>query len=157
MKATDYTSEAKAAAYANYRFGQGLEAVNRDELYLLQKYLASTSLSESSVLVDLGSGTGRIIDQLLKTPVKTIYAVDLSNAMLDQLEKKYVRELKEKKIKTIVASSDKTGLKLNTANGITAFHLFKHLSKIHKHIEDFKYNTEHATSSNCLVMNWPKQ
>lgn len=129
MKSSDYQTRKQAMFYSKYRFQKGLSWVSRDEFNVLNNYLGGTNLG-GKVFIDLGSGTGRIINILLKQNPGKIYAVDESKAMLNELKKNYPKEVRLRKIQQIITSADDTSLKGASADLITAFHLVKHLPDI---------------------------
>ena len=125
MKSTDYKTEKQAHTYAQYRFDKGLSQVSQDELNLLNRWLSD--LGKWRLFTDLGSGTGRVLPILLKYSPKKIIVVDQSDAMLGQLQKEFAKEIKNKQIKVVKTFSDRTSLRPNSMDVVTAFHLIKHL------------------------------
>lgn len=129
MKKGDYKTLAQAQKYYQERFTNGLEIVNYDEMNILNKWLKNFP-AEGKIVLDLGSGTGRVLENLLNYKTKKIYALDKSDAMLNFLGRIYTKETKDSKVEAINSTSDKIPLNNNSIDLVTAFHLFKHLSVI---------------------------
>lgn len=130
MISSDYKTEKQARAYLEHRFHKGLNKVNQDELRLLDTWIAEFETRKNLTFADLGTGTGRFLNTLLKYSPNKVFALDQSRAMLDQLGKKYLNQIKSKNIELIVSSAEKTGLKTKSIDLVTAFHLMKHLPNI---------------------------
>ena len=69
-------------------------APNWDEICIfnmdnINRILQLAKVGEGHRIVDVGCGTGVLIDPLLQCGVKEIYAVDLSKAMIDKAREKY--------------------------------------------------------------------
>lgn len=129
MKKGDYKSIAQAKKYHQRRFKNGLEIVNLDEMRILNSWLAKIPI-KNKVILDIGTGTGRVVNSLLNYNVKKIYALDKSQAMLELLSKIYNEEIKKGRVESINASSRRIPLNTNSVDIITSFHLFKHLPDI---------------------------
>lgn len=127
MISSDYKTEEQAQKYSNFRFNKGLNSISKDELSLLSKWLGHKSFNKQTTFVDIGTGTGRVLDTLLNYKSNIIIAVDQSNAMLSQLKKNYQKQIQSKKIRLVNHNSNNTGLKSNSVDVVTAFHLIKHL------------------------------
>lgn len=130
MIPSDYKTKKQAQVYSEYRFHKGLSQVNQDELNLLDKWLKQRDTEEKPTFADLGTGTGRVLSVLLKYNLNKIFAVDQSKAMLNQLAKNYIEQIKNGKIHLIVNDASQTGLKTGSIDLVTAFHLLKHLLNI---------------------------
>ena len=127
MIPTDYKTKKQAQQYSDYRFQKGLNQVSLDELILLDKWLSRITSNRKRVFVDLGTGTGRVLNTLLAHNPDKIIAVDQSDAMLFQLRENFSKKVKNKKILLINQRSDETKLESDSINAVTAFHLIKHL------------------------------
>lgn len=129
MKKGDYKTFSQAREYHLGRFKNGLKRVNLDEMRILEGWLANIHI-KNKIVLDLGTGTGRIVDTLLKQEPKKIYALDQSKAMLDYLTQIFKTQIEKQTVETINSSSDDISLKSNSLDLVTAFHLFKHLPNI---------------------------
>lgn len=136
MKTGDYKTTNQARNYQYKRFGNGLLLVSQDEISLLDSWLSLIPASQSNSYLDLGSGTGRITEKLLRQKSKMVYALDSSAAMLTLLRKNHSREIEKQKLKILGASSDKIPLGSASVDLITAFHLFKHLPDINPTLKE---------------------
>lgn len=131
MKKRDYSTLKQASEYYKKRFAKGKELVSRDETSLLGKWIKEkTKRNQPLIFLDIGTGTGRAVNELLKHHPKTIYASDNSPAMLDYFKKLFSKELDKGLIKLIKAPSDKINLPDGSIDIATSFHLFKHLPNI---------------------------
>lgn len=128
MKAGDYQTPKQANQYLNKRFDGGLSKVAVDEALILREFLKKAGLDEPTSL-DLGTGTGRVVKELLKFNPKQIYALDASVSMLKVFKNVFSKEVSAGLIKTILSTSDKIMLKEKSIDIVTIFHLFKHLPK----------------------------
>lgn len=129
MKKGDYKTLAQAQKYHQGRFKNGLEIVSRDEMRIFNNWLAQIPI-KNKVILDIGTGTGRIINNLLNYNVKKIYALDQSEAMLNYLREIYKEEIRNGKIQPVIAPVHKIPLNSKSTDFATAFHLFKHLPDI---------------------------
>ncbi|MBX4205643.1 class I SAM-dependent methyltransferase [Candidatus Microgenomates bacterium] len=129
MRKGDYQTTQKAQDYNYNRFGGGLTTVDLDERSILSSWINKYAINKNTLL-DLGSGTGRIIKSLIKFNPKVIIALDASDYMLKELKSNFSNEKNSKVIKTILSTSDKTKQKNNSIDIVTTFHLFKHLPQI---------------------------
>lgn len=136
MKPSDYKSLKQAAQYHNFRFAKGTLLVSQDEASLLNNWILTYSQKKGLIFLDLGTGTGRVVVELIKYQPKKIYALDRSDAMLKFLEKTFPNEIKNKLIQLLNATSDKIPLEDNSVDFITSFHLFKHLPDIKPTLEE---------------------
>ena len=98
MIPTDYKTKKQAQQYSDYRFQKGLNQVSLDELILLDKWLSRITSNRKRVFVDLGTGTGRVLNTLLAHNPDKIIAVDQSDAMLFQFRENFSKKVKNKKI-----------------------------------------------------------
>lgn len=130
MKASDYKSFEQAAQYHNFRFTKGIALVSKDEASLLNNWILTYSQEQGLIFLDLGTGTGRVVVELIKHHPKKIYALDSSQTMLQFLKKTFPDEIKSKLIQPLNATSDKISLEDQSVDFITSFHLFKHLPDI---------------------------
>lgn len=130
MKSSDYKSLKQAIQYHNFRFEKGMMLVSQDEASLLNNWILTSSQKQGLILLDLGTGTGRVVMELIKQHPKKIYALDRSEAMLGFLEKIFPEQIKSKLIQPLNAPSDKIPLRDSSVDFITSFHLFKHLPDI---------------------------
>lgn len=128
MKQGDYHTDAQAKDYDYNRFKGGLSVVHQRETEIISKWIKKAGVSDESLTLDVGAGTGRIIGQILKYHPKKILAIDVSSAMLKQLSKNYQKEVSAGLIKPICSSSDDIPLKKNSIDLATSLHLFKHLN-----------------------------
>lgn len=128
MRTTDYTLKDQAENYHNFRFAKGLEIVDLDEGKIITKWINSIK-PRPKIILDVGSGTGRILKYLLQSGPNKIYALDQSKVMLGVLSKNYQKQIKSKTIEVLNTDSDKIPLKSKSLNLVTSFHLFKHLTK----------------------------
>lgn len=135
MEKTDYKLPIQAEEYQKMRFLGGLELVNKDETNLIKKYL-SLSDNYNKVCLDLGTGTGRIIEILFSYKPKVIYALDKSLVMLNVLKKIYKVKIKNGLIKPLVDPSDKIRLNGKSIDIAISFHLFKHLRNIRPTLQE---------------------
>lgn len=135
MKKGDYQTEAQARDYHFNRFSGGLSFVDKQETFIISKWFKKIGISNKWVIVDVGAGTGRIIEQILPHKPKKIYAVDSSPAMLKQLSKNFSREIAAMKIKPLVSMSSSIPLKKSSVDLVTCMHLFKHLANIETSID----------------------
>lgn len=130
MKPGDYQLKIQAEEYYKTRFGNGLEIVNKDEMDLLKHWLAVYgNPKESTVFLDVGTGTGRLLDTILNFQPAQVIALDNSQAMLDYLKHVYNREVSKKTIRLVKSKADKTLFNNNSIDIITGFHLMKHLGE----------------------------
>lgn len=129
MKPGDYQTFKKAQDYHDNRFKDGLVLVSQDELNTIKESLLNLNLTSPKVL-DIASGTGRIIPTLLEISPKTLLAIDQSPAMLKQLEKTYNKEVKQGTVKTIQGNSESLPFRKESFDLLTSLHLFKHLANI---------------------------
>ena len=127
MKKSDYKTTEQALEYENFRFSNGLEIIAENEESTIRNWLKSTN---DLISIDLGSGTGRGLEILLKSNVKKIYAIDQSDAMLSLLKDKFRKEIKNNKISLLKGSSSNYKLTEESIDLVLSLHLFKHLSKI---------------------------
>lgn len=128
MRTTDYTLRNQAEDYHNFRFAKGLEVVDLDEGKIITQWVNIIKPKPKTIL-DVGSGTGRILKYLLQSQPNKIYALDQSKVMLGVLAKNYQKQIKSKTIEILNTNSEKIPLKSKTLNLVTSFHLFKHLTK----------------------------
>lgn len=134
MKKGDYQSQRKAKAYESGRFSGNLTFVATDEAKIIESWLRR--VKSGGIYLDLGSGTGRIVRSIVKSKPKKVYALDTSNAMLQELKSVFPKEVKRKKIKLVISSANKVPLKNKSIDVVTAFHLFKHLNNIETAISE---------------------
>lgn len=135
MKKGDYLTSIQANEYHQNRFSGGLAVVNKDEQNIVSQFLKDIVVNSSKVL-DIGSGTGRILKSILPLNPKYIIASDISKAMLEKLKSNYQKGAHYKKIITINAPSDRLTLKNNSVDIVTSFHLVKHLEDIKPTIKE---------------------
>lgn len=124
MKRGDYSTFQKANHYKSTRFTGGLEIVAEDEARIINSWLKA---SNNEVFMDLGTGTGRAVVEILKQNPQRIYAVDSSSAMLNVLKVAFRSHIKNKKVIIIKADAQDTKVKKNSVNRATALHLLKHI------------------------------
>lgn len=129
MKKGDYKSSFQANAYDQFRFAGGLSLVDADEKKVLSGWISKIE-KPNSIYLDLGAGTGRITEEILKHKHKKVIALDLSTSMLNVLKSRLNKKHANYKLQTIVARSDNTTLGSANVDIITSFHLFKHLKSI---------------------------
>lgn len=129
MKQSDYKTRAQAIEYQNKRFSKGLEVVHLDEMNILREFLKYTQTKAKKYL-DIGTGTGRIVSELLKVEPKRIYVLDSSPAMLSIFKETYHQKIQDGSIKILLAPSEDIPLPNKSVDFITGFHLFKHLKEI---------------------------
>ena len=136
MRATDYKTIKQASDYYHKRFAEGKKLVNMDETLLINKWFAACKLNRNTVGIDLGTGTGRVIHELLHRSPKTIYAVDNSPSMLSYINKLYRNKILKNQIKPLLTSSDKLLLPPGSVDLATSLHLFKHLKDINPTLKE---------------------
>lgn len=127
MNKGDYQTDRQASDYNTYRFIGGLSLVHAYEIEIISSWIKKIRLPENPTILDVGTGTGRILKELIKSNPKKIYALDLSSAMLTQLSKNYKKEISSGLIKPIISSSKSIPLRENSVDLTTSLHLFKHL------------------------------
>jgi ubiquinone/menaquinone biosynthesis C-methylase UbiE len=130
MKPGDYQKAKQAQIYNKHRFTKGLSIVDKQEKKIIENYLKKINIEPSSIILDVGTGTGRVLKLLLKFSPSRILALDSSFAMLTILKKTFLKEIKNERIKTIRSASDKMTIQKNSINLVTSLHLFKHLPNI---------------------------
>ena len=130
MRTGDYQTEAQATAYHINRFSGGLRFVHKQESDIVSHWLDDIRISQTSSILDIASGTGRMIAQMLLYHPKKIYALDSSKAMLGQLSKNYFKEIEKNNIVLIQGDAANIPLKKRSIDLATAMHLFKHLPNI---------------------------
>ena len=136
MKKTDYKTIKQASDYYHQRFSKGMKIVSNNEALLINRWICDCKLINNAIILDLGTGTGRVINILVKQRIKKIYAVDNSPAMLTYLKRLYRKKIQNNGINTILASSDKIPLTSNSIDLITSLHLFKHLRNINPTLKE---------------------
>lgn len=137
MKPGDYQLKIQAEKYYKTRFVNGLEIVNKNEMDLLKHWLTVYgNPKESTVFLDVGTGTGRLLDTILNFQPAQVIALDNSQAMLDYLKHVYSREVSNKTIRLVKSKADKTSFKNNSIDILTGFHLMKHLEKVESTIKE---------------------
>lgn len=129
MKKTDYQTLKQAKEYHDSRFARGLKIVDQDEVNLMSGWL-SQRVKKRLVFLDLGTGTGRIVQLLLSLNPKNIYAVDSSSSMLNYFQQVFDKQIKRKQIKMLKSFSHQIPLEDSSVDLITCIHLFKHLKNI---------------------------
>lgn len=130
MRQGDYQTDKKAEDYFSNRFNRGLKVVNQDEITLLEKVIHKYYTSKNLSVLDLGTGTGRILEFLLTIHPRILYGLDSSEAMLRVTEKRFRDEIESNKLRLLQTSSDSINLPGSSIDITTAFHLFKHLPAI---------------------------
>jgi len=126
MKKGDYQTTKQAEKYHKKRFVGGLSLISEDELNTVKTWLVK--IPKSAIYLDMGTGTGRVVNLLVKQKPRKIYAVDTSSAMLEYLRKLFPKQTKNKTIQTINSKSDNIPLPNHSVDIVTSLHLFKHLS-----------------------------
>lgn len=129
MKKTDYKTLKQARQYYYLRFARGLKIVDQDEVNLLHSWLSQRVKTRLTCL-DLGTGTGRIVQLLLSLNPKKIYALDSSISMLNYFQQIFDKQIKTNQIKTIKSFSNQIPLEDGSVDLVTSIHLFKHLKNI---------------------------
>lgn len=129
MKKGDYQSLRQVKVYHQKRFSGGLCLVHQNEMAILDEFLSKTK-SHQKIFLDLGTGTGRVIKRLRKHKPEKIYVLDSSRAMLDYLSKLFPDEIRQDKVKPLLAPANKIPLKGKVVDIITGLHFFKHLDNI---------------------------
>lgn len=129
MRKGDYKSIQQAQEYESKRFSGGLALVAKDEAKVINNFLTKIH-SPNPVFLDLGSGTGRVVGELVKYKPKTIYALDPSTTMLTVLRRKFTKEIERNTLKLLIAKSNNIPLKNQSINVVTSLHLLKHLEDI---------------------------
>lgn len=137
MKKGDYQSPQAVEKYATKRFAGGLTYVSADELDIIKKWIRKSNINNdmSKIYLDIGTGTGRVLDIILAAKPKKIYALDKSQAMLGYIKKNYS---KTGLVQTFLAPSNKIPLKDNSVDTVTALHLVKHLENVKSTILEVK-------------------
>lgn len=130
MKSTDYKTLKQAKEYHLKRFGKGLRLVSDDELDLVGQWIFQITSNRPVIYVDIGTGTGRILKEILTHSPKKIFAVDQSESMFKQLKLNYKNAIKDKIVEAVFSRSDKIALSSGIADISTSLHLFKHLSNV---------------------------
>lgn len=130
MKSTDYKTLKQAKEYHLKRFDEGLKLISDDELNLVGQWVFQISSNRPLIYIDIGTGTGRILKELLRHSPKKIFAVDQSESMLNQLKLNYQKAIKDEIVKVVFSNSDKIPLSSRTVDISTSLHLFKHLPNV---------------------------
>lgn len=136
MKKGDYQTKEQAIVYDKQRFSETLDKVHKDEIAFLKKRILDLKLSDSSIFLDLGAGTGRISKEILKLEPFKLYAVDPSYSMLEVLKTNLKRYIESRKLSVLIGRSDKIPLLSESIDIISCFHVFKHLPNIHKSLKE---------------------
>lgn len=136
MKTGDYKKLSQAQNYFDFRFSAGLSIVDTQEKEIVGTFLNKIPINPIKISLDLGSGTGRFLNILLGYTKVKVISLDESSAMLGIVKKKFARYIKQKKLKTIVANSQKIPVKTDSVDLVTAFHLFKHLPDINPTLKE---------------------
>lgn len=79
--------------------------MSRQEINFIDKYSSSLNKDQADCL-DVGSGNGRIIDNLLKIGFKKISSVDISGEMVSVLKRKYKDEKRVLSVKQVSSIND---------------------------------------------------
>lgn len=127
MRPGDYQTENQAQSYLNKRFSGGLRKVHLDEIAIINKWLNEIIQKENLKFLDIATGTGRAIPTLLNFKPRAIFALDQSEAMLNQLAKTYPKPVKSGLIKIISGNASKISLAPRSIDLAISLHLFKHI------------------------------
>lgn len=125
MRPGDYQTPTQAKSYQYERFSGGLSIVHLDEMTILNGWLKK--LPKNQNFLDVATGTGRVISLLLKYDPKIVFALDQSNAMLNQLAKIYTKPIKNGLVKTIQGNAQDINIKPSSIDVVVSLHLFKHI------------------------------
>jgi ubiquinone/menaquinone biosynthesis C-methylase UbiE len=93
-------------------------------------------IKDKEKILDAGTGTGRFARYFAKRS-KKIIAMDASQAMLKEAEKKAKEEKIEENIDFISGDIEKIPLKNNSVDAITCIHVLVHYKNIEKAISEF--------------------
>lgn len=85
-------------AYAVFWESKAKQEMSKFEMHFINRYLRQT---ESKFILDIGIGSGRIIENYLTDPaVKAIYGIDWAKSMVDYCRNKFRND---KRIKSLIA------------------------------------------------------
>ena len=90
MKTGDYSTKRKAYEYYSNRFLGGLKYVSWDEASIINNWIDKYS-HKGNTYLDLGTGTGRAIKEILKNSPGKVYGLDQSKEMLYVLRENIYR------------------------------------------------------------------
>lgn len=110
-------------------YAENWDSVNRYERPTkdFSKMISLLGLQSGSKVVDLGCGTGILIPYLLEAvgPSGIIYAVDISEKMLEKLSQKFMAD----NIKTFVLKAEELGRINDIVDAVICFSTFPHIEE----------------------------
>jgi len=111
------------------------------------------NIQKSDIIIDVGSGTGDLINLILKKiTINTIYSVDLNEQMLNYAEKKF----NNKNIKYIKANAEKLPFKDNTFDKYIIAFCLRNVTDINKALLESYRVLKPGGAFYCLEFSKPK-